>query len=444
MTKLNDSVEDPMQEQHFNQLLQNTMDQDKKNEWIHAFRQNHWQVFQSIGFPSKKLESWKYTDLTFLRNETYEIPHSSLHTPYEDHKRYKIDSTYNLFFVDGIVDTKISDKLPLGAELVSIEHELLKSENKLKEKIDSFYCRSSMASETLMEHLNLAFLNQGYWIKISKNTKLDKPISIHFIASKGRKNVVCYPFVLIEVKSGAEATLIENNMYLESDRNFFNGLCLIDIAQQGKLTHLVEQEQGEQSVCLSNCKVKVNAQSTYEAFVFSSGGRVIRNFHKISILGEGADVVVNGIYMTKNREHIDNQTCIVHEKGNSQSRQLYKGVLDDQSHAVFSGKVIIKKDAQKVISSQLNKNLLLSEKAEINTKPELQVDADDVKANHGAAIGQMDESELFYLQSRGIGVDQAQKMLARGYLQDVVFHSLSPMVKTRINKRLDQIFDHQG
>ncbi|MCH2533490.1 MAG: Fe-S cluster assembly protein SufD [Bdellovibrionales bacterium] len=422
-----------MQESEFKSLLNQV---STTHPEFSSLRQSSWSFFQAKGFPTRKVEEWKYTPANFLKDNTWQmsLKPNSIQT--------ELDSdVYNLVFVDGLLDEKNSDLSLNELEVSVIESAVptnlsqeeqgqhLKNIESLKEKNkDSLY------------HLNFSLTPQAICIKLKPNQVLKKPVKITYNYQTSTQNQVFYPFIYFHVGAGSKVEVYESYQAATDESFYANQSINFWIEENANVSYLQLQEFDRGFYLTHYCMAELNAHSNFEAFYYTRNGKLTRNQFDAFVNGEGAACSLNGIYLTDGSSHVDNHTTIRHHKPHTTSQQTFKGILDGSSHVVYNGKIIIDQYAQKVDSSQINKNILLSSKAQIDTKPELEVYADDVKANHGAAIGEMDEQELFYFLSRAIDKEKAQAMLARGYLEDVVFKLKSSSLKLVVDKALDNYF----
>jgi Fe-S cluster assembly protein SufD len=241
-----------------------------------------------------------------------------------------------------------------------------------------------------------------------------------FISTGKDEPVVSHPRNLIVVGNGSQATIIESYVTLDRGVYFTNNVTEVFAGPNSFIDFYKLQRESEEAFHVDTLRVLQERDSSFSSQSIALGGALVRNNIDVTLRGEGAECTLNGLYVTKGRQHVDNHTMIDHAKSHCSSRQLYKGILDDQSTGVFNGKILVRKDAQKTNAKQTNKNLLLSKEALVNTKPELEIFADDVKCTHGATIGQLDEEAMFYLRSRGIDEAAARVLLTYAFANDLL------------------------
>ncbi len=410
-------------------------------------KQNSWGRLQESGLPTTKKESWKYTDLSTLsKKEFAPAPAIEMDVLESDPKilrGFSLDA-YRLVFANGVYIPGLSHLPVVTGVSVTAFSEVIMGMNSdqienFKKVEDTYYIKHGEAS---MDDLNSSLTEDGYWIRVAKNQKLDKPLHVlHLCAGESSKAWTQSPKSVVVLETGSELELVESCIGSgDHGQGYFqNVFTTIELGANARLKYSKLVDEFESGHHFGSVKCNMQRDSFFEATSVSLGGELIRNDIQVDILGEGAEAHVNGLYLTKGSQHVDNHTEIRHAKPNGLSRQLYKGILDDQSRAVFNGKITIDQEAQRTDSSQLNQNLLLSSKAEIDSKPELEVSADDVKANHGSASGPLDKSEVFYFNSRAISEDEATKMIARGFAMDVLYKQTAEDSRKYLIQFVDQI-----
>ena len=279
--------------------------------------------------------------------------------------------------------------------------------------------------------LNTAFLEDGAFIEIPRGVTAAAPIYILFVSTADEPNA-SHPRSLILVGDNSQASIIEDYVSLGEATCFTNAVTEIIAGENSVVEHYKLQAENEQAFHISTVQVRQARSSSFTSHSISFGGSLARNDVNVALAGSGAECTLNGLYMTSNKQHVDNHTVVDHLKPHCNSRELYKGILDDRSSAVFNGSVIVRKDAQKTDARQSNKNLLLSEGATINSKPQLEINADDVKCAHGTSIGHLDEDSIYYLRSRGIGLNEARTVLTYGFANDVLNRMKVDAVRVRL------------
>lgn len=389
----------------FQQLLsQSKLSEERKQKVL--------SLFQSPGFPTKNEENWKYTSLKSWVNRDYEVA-SSLGAEI----KVKSKDTYPLVFVNGLFRSELS-VVPTG---VSVQSEL--DDNTLTDAIEGI---AALARPERIE------------IQLRAHTSWDLPLELIFISASQAQEAASSAQVQIIIGDSASVSLIESHLQLGTGHFFIYQKTQVSLAANAKCEYLQIQNVGDQAFHLARTQFKVHKDSNLASCVLSLGALQSRSELNLDFIDTGASAQVLGVYALDGNQASDHYTQVRHLKGQCQSTQLYKGLLSDHSKAVFVGGVYIAPDAQKANSEQLNKNLLLSSHAEVNSKPELQIYADDVKAAHGSTIGQLQKEELFYLQSRGIPQLKAKQILANAFVIDVINHLENETLKKHAIQALDK------
>jgi Fe-S cluster assembly protein SufD len=268
--------------------------------------------------------------------------------------------------------------------------------------------------------LNAAFMHDGAVVQIANGVEVDRPIHLLFVTDATAAKGMMHPRNLIMVGKNAKATVIESYVSTSDAMYFTNAVTEVSLADGATLQHYKMQREGSRAFHVSTTEANQARDSHYVSFSFAIGGALARSNVYTTLDGDGGGATLNGLFMLDGQQHSDHQTQIIHAKPNCFSRELYKGILDDRSHGVFNGKVYVHPIAQKTDGKQTNNNLLLSETAQVDTKPQLEIFADDVKCTHGATVGQIDQVALFYLKSRGIDASLARRLLTYAFAAGVL------------------------
>lgn len=416
------------------------LDDNVKADWFSEQRQSALKLFQETGFPRTRQENWKYTDTRPIAKKTFSSLKSepaSISVDEINNVRFKDLDSHELVFVNGIYSEEHSNinNLPEGVIIENMAAALAK-DNDLLTKHLAQYADSNISPFTA---LNTAFIQHGTYINVPKNTVLEKPITIFYLAKdNGQANkeaFASHPRNLIVMSEHSEATLIENYIGLDDADYFTNAVTEVSLSASAILKHYKIQQESLNAYHIGNLNVMQDKDSRLESNSVSLGGSLVRNDIHGQLAAEGAEIIMNGLYMTNGRQHVDNHTRVDHLKPNTHSSENYRGVLNDRSRAVFNGKVVVHPQAQKIEAYQNNANLLLSDDAEIDTKPELEIYADDVKCSHGATVGQLDENMLFYLRSRAIDEETARSLLTYAFADEV----LSNICFTPVRNQLEYL-----
>jgi Fe-S cluster assembly protein SufD len=404
-----------------------------KKDWFSEQRQSALKLFIESGFPSSRQENWKYTDVRPIAKKSFSNLGSTTTSIAKEeltNVRFQNLDCYELVFINGVY-SKENSRLDGLAKNIVIENmaDALARDKDLIEKHLSQYADNNVSSFTA---LNTAFVQHGTYINIPKNTVIDKPINILYLSKECTQPLATHPRNLIIMGEHSEATLIENYIGLDNANYFTNAVTEVVLSASAILKHYKIQQESLNAYHVGNLNVMQGKDSHFESHSISLGGSLVRNDIHGQLAAEGANIVMNGLYMTSDNQHVDNHTRVDHLKPNTHSSENYRGILNGKSRGVFNGKVIVHPQAQKIEAHQNNANLLLSDEAEIDTKPELEIYADDVKCSHGATVGQLDENMLFYLRSRAIDEETARSLLTYAFADEVIKDINFAPIKNRL------------
>ncbi len=410
--------------------LENQVDIDSQ---VHDIRSEAIKNFEVMGFPSKKMEAWKYTSLNKVLKHDYSIfPKKEAALEFKDVKNYFLQDidTYKIIFVDGKYSSHLSetthDKIDVCLMSSALTHE------KYKPVIDAYF--NKVAVEDGMTSLNTAFSREGAYIHIPKHKLADKPIEIIHFSTSNEAAIMLQPRNLIVVDENAHVQIVERHQSLASHPVFTNSVTEIFVDKRAYVDYYKIQNDNEEASLVDNTFIEQQQESYCAVHTFSFGGDIIRNNLNFYQKGERIDSVLNGVTILEGKQHVDHNTLVNHIEPNCESHQDYKGIFDEKSTGVFNGKIIVEQEAQKTNAFQSNNNILLSDNATINSKPQLEIFADDVKCSHGCTIGQLDDAALFYMRSRGIAEKEARALLMYAFANNVLENVKIPQLKSRINK----------
>jgi Fe-S cluster assembly protein SufD len=339
--------------------------------WIERLREDAFHRFAEVGFPTTHDEEWRFTNVAPIARAR---------------------------FTNAPVVGQVTDA-PAYAQVDVAETHL---------------GRLASCQANAFVALNTAFLQNVVVIQVPRGAMIEKPIRVDYT---GIDSAHTAPRTLIVVGADAHCTIVES--YSGTGSYFTNAVTEIVVGDRAVVDHYKIQREGATAFHVATLQAQLGRSTNFSSHSISLGGALVRNDVNV-VLSEGTEATLNGLYIVNGTQHVDNHTSIDHAKPHGTSHELYKGILDDKSSAVFNGRILVRKDAQKTDSKQTNKNLVLSDEAVIDTKPELQILADDVRCTHGATIGQLDAESMFYLQSRGIGKEQARSLLTYAFAQDVI------------------------
>ncbi len=401
---------------------------------VHDIRTQAIKTFETKGFPSKKEEAWKYTSLNNLQKIDFSIfPKQENVLEYKEVKKYflhEID-TYKIVFIDGIYSSYLSETTHDGVDICLMSAALTKP--MYKAVIDVYFNKVASKDESLT-NLNTAFSREGAYIYIPKNKVPKKPIEIIHFSTGNEAALLLQPRNLIIAEDNAELQVIERHQSLTTHEVCTNSVTEIFAAKNAIVDYYKVQNDFATASLIDNTYIAQKDSSVVKVHTFSFGGKLTRNNLNFYQNGEHIDSTLKGVTILGEKQHVDHHTLVHHIEPNCESHQDYKGIYGENSTGVFNGKIIVDKIAQKTNAFQQNNNILMSDKATINTKPQLEIFADDVKCSHGCTIGQLNEEALFYLQSRGIPKKEARALLMYAFANNVLESVRIPELKTRINK----------
>lgn len=415
----------------------------KEPAWLSSVRDGAIRYFSEHGFPTPHEEQWRYTNLGVLRDTHFDFSlKSDARISPETINRlrpFQIDS-YRLVFIDGFFSESLSSvkSLPAGVTATGLRSAL----NTHVPKIEPHLTRWAGFEHNPFAALNTALFRDGAFVYFEEGAVLEKPLELVFISASSGK-IISHPRNLIISGRKSRASVIESYISLSKDAYFTNAVTEIILEEGASLNHLKFQREGASAFHIGTTRTHQEKNSVFSSASVDFGGKLVRHNLSVSLDGEGAETRLFGLYLTEGEQHVDHNTFISHPSPHGQSRQVYKGILDGKSTAIFSGKIFVHKDAQKTDAAQTNKNLLLSDEATVDTKPHLEIFADDVKCTHGAAVGQLDEAAVFYFKSRGLDEQTARSVLCFGFANEVIENvpiesvraPLAALVLERLEKR---------
>ena len=403
------------------------------NSDVHEIRSKAFQNFEKLGFPSKKIEAWKYTSLNAVLREDYCLfPNKKKTVTLPQVKDYFIHDidTYKVVFVDGKYSSFLSETTHDNFDVCLMSSALAKP--KYKPIIENYF--NKVAKQDHLTSLNTAFVKEGAYIHIPRNTEVEKPIQIINFTTGTEDAIMTQPRNLIVVEQNAHVQIIERHQSLTQNAALTNVVTEIFADRYATVDYYKIQNDHTSASLVDNTFIEQQSESTVAVHTFSFGGKVTRNNLNFYQMGEHIYSTLKGITIIEGKQHVDHHTLVHHTAPNCESHQDYKGIFNERAVGVFNGKVVVEKDAQKTNAYQQNNNVLVSDRSNINAKPQLEIFADDVKCSHGCTIGQLDEHALFYMQQRGIPKKEARALLMYAFANTVLESVKIPEVKERITK----------
>ncbi len=380
------------------------------------------------GIPTNKHEDYKYCNVdAILKKEFKNI--SQQFSEVKTISEYKLEDTITIVVVNGNYSEELSDKIILKGLHISAFNN---ADSETKQMIASI---ANVESDSFIA-LNTAFSGNGFHLQVQKNTALQIPIHILYINSVSAESIINTRNI-IELQEGADATIIEHQINLSNAKAFTNFVSEKFLATNAKLECYTIQDEKENGYAVVTNQVKVSKHANYNNTTITLSGQLVRNNHNVVLADSNCEAHLNGLFKTNGTQLVDNHTLMDHQMPHCESNELYKGIIDDKSTGVFNGKIYVRKDAQKTNAYQSSKNILLSDDATINTKPQLEIYADDVKCSHGTSTGKIEEEAMFYLHARGIGKESAKKLLLNAFAGEVIdkikIESLKNLVEQKLN-----------
>jgi Fe-S cluster assembly protein SufD len=410
--------------------------------WLEDLRRQGAEQLNELGLPTTRLEDWRYTNVAPIA-ETRWTPGDPRH---DGVSRQELETLCHpvfacrLFvFVNGRFAADLST-LRVGTPEVAV-HSLAQVLEKEPDALRGLLGEQALAKERAFTAWNQRELRDGAVVRIPDGADLEEPIHLVFLAEPGAEPTESHPRVLVLAGERSRASVVEDYVSFGEGTFFTNAVTEIRVAPDAELEHVRFQRESADGHHISALHARLERNARLSCYSVSLGGGLVRNDATATLLGEGAECNLNGIFLGTGRRHVDNHTTIDHAVPHTSSNELYKGVLDDRSRGIFHGRVIVRPDAQKTDARQSNKNLLLSPGAEIDSKPQLEIHADDVKCSHGSTIGQIDRDALFYLRARGIAEEDARRLLTRAFVSEVTGSLRFEPLRVRIEEQLVELLE---
>jgi Fe-S cluster assembly protein SufD len=391
-------------------------------EWLQRLQKSAIKRFADLGFPTTRNEDWKFTNVEPIAKipfrpvsggEPQDVTAEQITAAV-----FRFPDCIELVFVNGRLSRELSSHArEQDGVIVRSLSDILASH---PDWIEPYLARNADYEHQAFAALNTAFIRDGVFISVAKGQISRKPIHLVFLTSSVGEGSVAHPRNLVLAAPNSNLTLVETYAGLDEEVYFTNAVTEIVAAEDAVVEHCKIQRESEEAFHVATTQIHMARGSRFASQFVSLGGGLVRNEVRAVLDAEGCECTLNGLYLGHDQQHIDNHTVIDHAKPHCVSHELYKGILNGHAHGVFNGKIYVRQDAQKTDAKQTNQTLLLSEDAVINTKPQLEIYADDVKCTHGATVGQLQEEAIFYLRSRGIGLEEARGLLTFAFANDIV------------------------
>lgn len=418
----------------FQQAAVRLAEQQQSPLWLAALREEAVAVWQKTLWPTRKMEHWKYTPLTPLQKDGFHRWAQAGRDLRESIDFIAMDAT-RLVFINGVFAAEASSELPAG---ITRFHT---ADADARAIIQAHLGQVVEGERHLFATLSNAWVEDGVLIYIPRNQAWQKPVYVVHVSTPEIEPAVAQQRVLVVLDEGARGTVVEHYLSSNEQQNgLVNSLTEIHVGENASLHHYRLNLEEENLLHLGGVHVDLHRDGRLRAFTLAQGSRLKRIDYQINHRGSGADLDLQGIYLPRNAQILDYHTNVQHYAPACTTREIFRGIVADASRAVFNGRIYIHPHAQKTLAELSNKNLLTSHRAEVNTKPELEIYADDVKCAHGATISQLNASALYYLQSRGVSRKEAEVMMSFGFINELLQAVAEPAVQDYLLPRLARLF----
>ncbi len=402
--------------------------------WLIAIRREAFASFSQLGLPTLKDEDWRFTSVAPIAHTTF-MPAAEARVSPRQFDGYALpDVGARLVFVNGHFAPELSSSSVSGAPAVmamSIRAALANS----PELVEPHLARYEAFHDDAFTALNTAFIEDGAFVEVPRNTVIEKPIYVLYIAIGGDEAQMAHPRNLFVAGENSQVAFVEDYVTLAPGKFFSNVVTEVVAAEGANVEHYLIEREDEQALNISTLRIQQERSTVVASHSVLLGGALVRNNVHPVLAGEGGDCLINGLFIGRGRQHMDNYMKVEHVAPHCNSRQFYNGILDESARGVFHGRIIVHPNAQRTDAKQTNRNLLLSDNAQIDTKPQLEIYADDVKCTHGATIGQIEEEALFYLRSRGLSEAEARGLLLYAFASE----NLQRMKSVPVRQMLGQL-----
>ena len=406
--------------------------------WLRDLRDRGFARFFQVGFPTTRDEDWRFTNLSSMVRTQFSLARGALRPADSDLASWQFDdSSAKLVFLNGQFAPELSwlDDLPRSVVVTGLRDAIANH----PDTVAHYLGRYLNIERDPFCALNTAFLDDGAYIHIPANVVLKQPIHLLFVSMSGANPVMTHPRNLIVVGKEAQVSIVED--YVSFGPEFpalSNAVTELVAGENASVSHTLIEREHLRTWNISTLRIQQARSANVASHSLLLGGALVRNNVHPVLAGEGGECLINGLFVGSGRQHLDNYMLVEHASPHCASRQFYNGILDDRAHGVFHGRIIVHKDAQKTDAKQTNRNLLLSDDAQIDTKPQLEIYADDVKCTHGATIGQIDDNALFYLRSRGIAEIDARRLLLEAFAGECLDRMHPGPVRNHAQRLIDQ------
>jgi Fe-S cluster assembly protein SufD len=400
--------------------------------WLEETRATAGARFAALGFPTVRDEDWRFTSVAPIATADWPVAAAAALPPEQIDTFLYADAPHRVVFVNGRFVPALSrtDGLPAGTRVGSLAQDA-------DPAIQRHFNRLSESDTRAFAALNTAFSDDGAYVVVPEDAILDAPIQLLFV-SETAQPAMTHPRALVVLGKGSQSQIVETYVGRPGQVYFTNAVTEIFVGENAVLDHYKVQEESEAAYHVASMHIRAERSATFSSHSFALGGKLTRNDVVATMAGEGAECTLNGLYLADGERLVDNHTTIDHAMPHCPSHEIYKGILGGKARAVFNGKIIVRQDAQKTDAKQTNRALLLTDGATINTKPQLEIFADDVKCTHGATVGALNENMLFYLQSRCIPHAAARRFLTYAFAAEVVAEVALEPVRAELDRLVQE------
>ena len=409
--------------------------------WVKERRDTAAKHFAAVGFPTTRLEDWRFTNVLPIAEANWPLAQGGFAQAEALTAAVTIPGAVRLVIVNGQFAAGLSDlsTLPKGLRIASLRDGARDATDGIETHLGKVF---SIATHPFAA-LNTSFLDDGVAIMVTKGAIVETPVHV-VVVTGGDTPVVAHPRVLIVAGENSQVRVAQTFIGVPDTAYFNNAVIEVVVGPSALVQLYTDQRESDQAFHIANIQAHVDTKGVFESHAFSTGARIMRHDIGIGLKGEGADCTMNGVYLADGERLMDTHTSLDHAMPHCTSHEIYKGILAGKGRAVFNGRIIVQLDAQKTDAKQTNRALLLSDEATINSNPQLEIFADDVKCTHGAAVGQLDKEALFYLQARGLTRDAARDMLLHAFAGEVIsglkIPALREQIETNFFARLQQAY----
>jgi Fe-S cluster assembly protein SufD len=412
----------------------------QKDSVLNTLRNEAFKAYDTLGIPTTRNEEWKYTRVSGLFNKEYQLPATQTATSVTatdiDAVRLPGHAAANeLVFVNGVYNAALSTIRSASLVLLPLQEA---AQNEYAAIVAQNLGHSSKYIKDGIHALNTAFVQDGIFLFVGQGKILEHPVYVYHITDARNANILAQPRSLVFVSERAQAQLVETFTTLGDQQSFTSQVLEIVVEKEAIAEHYKIQNDAPHTNLVSTTHIRQTGKSVVHTVTISLNGGIVRTNLNIAMEAANSEAHLYGLYFQEGTSHVDNHTVVDNAMPGCQSNELYKGILDGHASGVFNGKIFVQRDAQKINAYQSNKNILLSETASVNTKPQLEIFADDVKCSHGCTVGQLDEEGMFYLRSRGIPKKAATALLLHGFVVDILEKIKSEAVRTYVDELISK------